>query len=201
MPQNSQELGAVNGKRFEDWAPWEGRGVPLRSNCDLANPRQTFLWMFVAMPGVKGAPLIMPTDYWERQSFRMCVLGGGITGESGLKYQPPHNMANPWTAPGRYVPLDEPDPPRLSVQQVMEGLGQADRAEVRDYVLKQTGLGDEIPAVPDGKYRVSDLAVRLGVDVAQLVSVLADFGMTVEPSSLVGRDVADRIVFHLGLDA
>lgn len=196
----NEQLGLIDGKKFSDWPAWEGRGIPLPENCDLDNPRQRFLWMFTGMPGVKGAPMLMPTEFWETQSWRMCVLGAGIVGEPGLKYQPGSNMANAWTATGRWAPLDEPDPPRMTVEQVMDGLSHADRAEVKGYVLERMGLSGDIPDVPDGKYRVSDLAVRLNVPVDDLIRALSDFGLAVQPQSLVGREVADRIVFHLGLD-
>lgn len=200
-PSTSSQLGLVDGKRFEDWPRWEGKGVPLRENCDLTNPRQAFLWQYTALPGLKGAPLLMPVDYWELISFRQWVLGARPAAEPQLKYQPPLNVANAWTAQGKWVGLDEPDPPRPSLRDVVDKLGQADRAELKDIVLEQMGLGGEpIPDVPAGKYRVMDLAARLSITSDEMIETLGRFGMTVNPNSLVGRDVADRIIAHMGLD-
>lgn len=196
-----KQLGTIDGKRFEDWPAWKGVGVPTRDNCDIDNPRQTFLWMYTALPGMQGAPLLMPTEYWEMVSWRQCVLGGGLVAEPGLKYQPPLNMANPWTAAGAWVPLGTPDPPRKSLGALVGELGHADRAELKSIVLQQMGLDSDADVpVPDGKYRISDLAKRLDQKPDDVVALLAKFGMTnVRPNSLVGRDVADRIVNHLGL--
>ena len=104
------------GKRFDQWDPWSGRGIPTRENCDLDNPRQRFLWMFTAPPGQKGAPLTMPTEYYEMQSYHMCILGGGIKSKPKLKYRPPNNVvASRWGAAGEWVHLDDPDPPRTTM--------------------------------------------------------------------------------------
>ncbi|WP_280333097.1 phage gene 29 protein family protein [Nocardia wallacei] len=200
MSEKSFQLGLIDGKRFEDWPAWEGQGLPVRANCDPENPRQRFLWMFTAMPGVKGAPLMLPPEYWECQSWRMCVLGAGIVGEPGLKYQPPASFASPWTSAGQWVPLDTPDPEPLTVADVMDGLSTAEKGEVKNYVLEKMGLLDQIPEVPPGQYRASDMAARLDVPIDDLIAALAEFGLNVKPDSFVGRDIADRICAHLGLD-
>lgn len=200
MPRNSQQLGLVDGRRFEDWAPWEGQGVPLRENCDLANPRQRFLWMFTALPGLKGAPLLMPPEYFEMVSWRICVLGGDIVGEPGLKYQPPATMSNPWSASGKWVDLDTPDPERPTLDHIVDGLSQADRTELGQIMLGRLGVDPRTPTEPPpGQYRVSELARRLEVDAAEVVRILDAFGLRVQPDSLVDREVADRIAVHLGV--
>lgn len=199
MSQNSSQLGSVDGKRFEDFDKWDGKGVPLRENCDCSNPRQAFLWMFTALPGLKGAPMLMPPDYWEYVSWRLWTLGARPVEDPQLKYQPPLNVANPWTAQGKWVDLDEPDLPRKTLSDVVDGLSAADRAELKDIVLDKMGLREEVADVPAGQYRVMDLAARLDLTVDEMIRVLADFGMNVDPNSFVGRDVADRLVTHLGL--
>jgi hypothetical protein len=201
LPHNSSQLGLIDGKRFEDWPKWEGQGVPLRENCDLNNPRQKFLWMFTALPGVKGAPLLMPVDYWEMVSWRQCVLGGDITGEPGLKYVPPPTMANPWTASGRWADLSEPDEARATLAEVMDQhLTAADKAEIRGFVEEKLGLRQDMPDIIGGhQYRLADLSKRLEVPVEEMIRILGDFGLNVTERSLVDRSVADRIVTHLGL--
>lgn len=198
---SNKQLGRVGGKTFDQFPPWEGRGVPTRDTCDPTNPRQAFLWMFTAMPGLQGAPLILPPEYWEMQSWRMWVLGARPTEEPQLKWRPPANMANPWNATGAWVPLDAPAPPRKTLKDVVGELGQADRADLANVMLQKLGLDAETtPPTPDGKYRVADLAKRLDQRTDDVIAMLARFGMTnVKPSSLVGRDVADRIINHLGL--
>ena len=37
--------------------------LPRRENCDLSNPKEMFLWMLVALPGVNGGQQIMPASY------------------------------------------------------------------------------------------------------------------------------------------
>lgn len=192
--------GLIDGKKFEDWPAWDGQGVPLRENCDLDNPRQKFLWMFTAMPGMKGAPLMLPPEYWEMQSWRMCVLGAGIVAEPALKWQAPLTTANPHIAAGKWVPPETPDPPRPTMKDLVAKLPQADRAELRGVVLDQLGLEDARPDTPEGHYRVTDLGKRLGLSVDEVAEILAKFGMRhVKPNSLISRDLAERIVVHLGL--
>ncbi|MGN0125729.1 MAG: DUF2744 domain-containing protein, partial [Rhodococcus sp. (in: high G+C Gram-positive bacteria)] len=75
MKTFTDNLGKINGKTFDQWPAWEGQGLPTYDNCDLTNPRQAMLWTFTAMPGVQGAPLPLPTEYWETVSWRQWMLG------------------------------------------------------------------------------------------------------------------------------
>lgn len=192
----------VGGKRFDEWAPWSGRGVPTRDTCDLGNPRQRFLWMFTAAPGQRGAPLIMPIDFYEGQSYHMCALGAGIVSEPGLKWLPPTRMVeNWWSAQGDWVGLDAPEPPRTTMADIVAKLPQQDRAELRELITNQLGVEDVAdPSTPAGWLRVEDVAKRLGVGVDQVRALLDSFGMPSGDSDLVSRDIAVRITAHLGLD-
>lgn len=195
-----EQLGTVDGRTFDEWPTWEAKGLPTFDNCDQSNPRQAFLPMFTAMPGMQGAPLILPTDYWECVSWRMWVLGARPTGAPQLKYQPPANMvADRWTAAGQWVTLDTPDPERPTLASEFSGLSQADRAEIQQIVMDRIGMDRPQPGAPAGHLRVDEMAGRLGLEVADLVKVLESFGMPAKPDSFVGRDVADRIVAHLDL--
>lgn len=196
--------GKVDGKSYHQWAAWEGRGVPTRENCDLDNPRQKFLWMFTAMPGMKGAPLMMPAEYWEMQSWRMCVLGGGITGEPGQKWQAPANTLNPHMAAGTWVDLDAPEPNHKTINDLVRELSQKDRADLRVAILEQMGFEDshgDRPGPPAMQYTVQTLATRLKTTVPELLTVLANLGVpNLHGESRVSREVAERIVAHIGLD-
>ena len=191
----------VGGKRFDQWPKWEGRGIPTRDNCDLSNPRQKFLWMFTAAPGQKGAPLVMPTEYYEMQSYHMCVLGADIKAKPKLKWRPPNNMvANRWGASGEWVDVDDPDPPRQTMADIVEKLPQQDRAELAELINSKLGVENVAdPSVPAGWLRVEDLAQRLSLDVDSVRTLLEEFGMSVNAFDLVSRDISERITAHLGL--
>ncbi|WP_051179657.1 translation initiation factor IF-2 N-terminal domain-containing protein [Nocardia concava] len=195
--------GEVDGKPFNKWPAWEGLGVPTRETCDLSNPRQAFLWMFVAMPAMKGAPLMLPIEYFELQSFRMWTLGARPAAEPTLKYQAPASVtANQWQAAGKWVSLDTPDPVRKTIAEVMRELPQHERAEIRAAVLEGFGLADgEKPGPPAMRHTVASLAKRLKRPVPELIEVLGSLGVTnVHADSPVGREVAERIVAHMGLE-
>lgn len=196
--------GRIDGKSFHQWPAWEGQGVPLRTNCDLSNPRQKFLWMFTAMPGMRGAPLMMPAEYWEMQSWRMCVLGGDVVNEPTQKWQAPANAVNPHMAAGDWVDIDTPEPQRKTIADMVKDLPQKDRADIRAAVLEQMGLedsGGDRPGPPAMQYTVATLAERLETSVPDLLAVLANLGMTnLHEGSRVGRDIADRITAHMGLE-
>jgi hypothetical protein len=107
------------------------RGFPLRENCDFKNPYETFLWMFAALPFVKGGPLIMPIDYYQFVSKHLVDLGAmmecpkcGHSQPQKLKYQPPINSNANWmTSPGKWVPVETPDrDPRSPAQQAADQL-------------------------------------------------------------------------------
>lgn len=201
--------GRVDGKEFHDFAPWDGQGVPTRDNCDPANPRQAFLWMFTAPPGMQGAPLMMPTEYWELMSWRMWVLGARPAEEPTQKWQAPVNMAaNAWMAAGKWVPLDTPEPERKTLAEAMRELPQAERAAIKAEVMRELGLSDgDMPtvkgrAVPPGMgYTVAALAERVSCPVPEMLSALEQIGLpNLEVGSLVGREAGDRVIAHLGLD-
>lgn len=196
-----EQLGTVDGKTFDEWPAWEGRGLPLRDNCDLTNPRQAFLWMYTAMPGLKGAPLPLPTEYFETLSWRQWILGARPAAEPQLKYRPPKNMvADRWTAQGEWVDLSEPDAPRPTMADIVAKLPQQDRAELKQVILGKLGVEDvQDPSVPAGYFRVDDVAKRLGVGIEQVQGLLDSFGMKSQASDLVHRNIADRITAHLGL--
>lgn len=194
--------GKINGKTFNEWPAWEGDGLPLAENCDLRNPRQAFLFAFTAMPAMKGAPLILPTSYWELQSWRMWQLGMRPTGRKRhLKYAAPASMMNAWTAQGEWVTLDKEEPAPKTLREVVQELPQQDQMQLRQIFAEQLGLeGDTTVPVPDNMFRADDLARRLELSLEDLQEVLSHFGITARgPADLIDRAVADRILAHLGL--
>jgi hypothetical protein len=95
---------------------------PTRENCDPTDPEEAFLWMFAALPHVRGAPLIMPVDYYRAVSKRLWDLGCRPTAEPTLEWVAPTATEPHWlTSPGRWVPagsqptLSEEDQARSAV--------------------------------------------------------------------------------------
>ncbi|EOM78092.1 DUF2744 domain-containing protein [Rhodococcus rhodnii] len=181
---------------FDEWEPWQGQGIPTRENCDLENPRQMFLWMFTALPGVMGAPLITVPEMWEMISFRMWQCGARLAADPVVKYAATRdNILNRWTAAGKWIDVDEPEPPRRSVADSLDKLSHADRIAIRTVLDEKLGL----PPVEETRLRVSDLAERLRIEPDRAVEVCREFGIETSRDGFVDHDIADRIANHLGL--
>lgn len=202
--------GTVDGKQFHEWPKWDERGLPTRENCDPSNPRQKFLWMFTAPPGIQGAPMAFPTEYWELMSFRQCTLGAGIIAEPTMEWHPPtSNLAtNPWTASGEWHPVGTPRKQTKTLRQMIDELPQQERAELRAAVLERMGLDDagepisarERPGPPAEQYTVAALAERVSRPIPELLDALASIGLPhLHGGSVVGRDIGLRLVEHMGL--
>ena len=144
---------------------------------------------------------MLGTEYWEMQSWRMWILGARPSAKPILKYQPPKNaVADRWTAQGEWVSMEAPDLPQSSWTEVVAQLPQSDRAEIKQVVLEKMGFEDvPEPSAPAGHLQVSELASRLGVDTDEVVELLGNLGLDVDPDAYVGREIADRLVAHLGL--
>jgi len=84
---------------------------PTRENCDPNNPSEAFLWMFAALPFVKGGPLLMPPDYYRLVSEHLWKLGCRPVEEPTLEWVPPQASDPNWfTSPGRWVPAGTAPP-------------------------------------------------------------------------------------------
>lgn len=84
------------------------KGLPTRENCDLANPYEMFLWCFVGLPGLNGAPMLLPIDYYQMVSKRLYDLGVRLVEEPTLVYQKPDGSDPNWaTSPGKWVPAED----------------------------------------------------------------------------------------------
>lgn len=194
--------GAELGK-VEDWEKWDEEfGLPTLQNCDLENPRQTFLWMFTAMPGVVGAPLMLGADYWELVSFHLVELGARLTDDRIKKYQASDSsMLNRWTAAGSWVDVSEPDPDPATLKDIVRAMPQADQMAIRQVVTSELGIDETaLPAsAPAGHMAITELATRLEISVNEVLRVLADFGLELDAEAWVDRGIAERVVVHLGL--
>jgi hypothetical protein len=86
------------------------QGFPTRENCDLSNPREAFLWMLVALPGVNGAMLTVPVGYNMAVSEHLWECGARPAAEPLKKWIPPKATGPHWmTSPGRWAPVDSPE--------------------------------------------------------------------------------------------
>lgn len=121
------------------------KGFPTRENCDLSDPREMFLWMLAALPGVRGAQLVMPVTYNMVISEHLYECGARLAAEPVKKYQAPAANDPHWmTSAGRWVPLDTPDAKPHPARQVLDKLTVAQKAELLAELLKeQQGGGSE----------------------------------------------------------
>lgn len=112
------------------------KGIPTRETCDLNDPKEMFLWMFVAMPGLNGAPLVMPIDYLMMLSEHMYECGARLTADPIKKYRPPASTEPHWaTSPGTWVPIDAPDPVPDPVGDLLARMGNQQKAALREALI------------------------------------------------------------------
>lgn len=108
------------------------KGFPTRENCDLNDPKEMFLWMLAALPGVRGAQLVMPVSYNMAVSEHLYECGARLAAEPVKKYQPPTANEPHWlTSPGRWVPLDTPDERPHPAREALGRLTALQKAELR----------------------------------------------------------------------
>lgn len=93
--------------------------LPQRGNCNLNEPREMFLWMLVALPGMNGGQQAMPSSYNMLISQHLYECGAmlkcdacGYSKDPEKRYVPPTASEPHWmTAPGFWVePTDEAPP-------------------------------------------------------------------------------------------
>lgn len=126
---------------------------PTRANCDPTNPREAFLWMFAALPHVKGAPLIMPISYYEDVSERLWELGARPTVEPTLEWVAPSATEPNWiTSPGRWVPAGQAPKrtERDEAQDAVSRMSMQQKAELFK-ALQALSDGEPLPDTPAGK--------------------------------------------------
>jgi hypothetical protein len=121
-------------KNVHDYT-WGKADLPTRENCDLENPREMFLWMFTAPPGVNGAPLVFPTEVFMMWSEHLYECGARLGAEPMKKYRRPTGTEpNRYTTPGRWVPVDEPDPTPNPAREAWNALSWQQKAEIAQLV-------------------------------------------------------------------
>lgn len=114
------------------------KGFPTRENCDLNDPKEMFLWTLVALPGVRGAQLIMPVSYNMAVSEHLHECGARLSAEPVKKYQPPAANEPHWmTAPGKWVPLETPDVTPHPAREALGKLTAMQKAELLEVLLEE----------------------------------------------------------------
>lgn len=125
---------------------------PTRENCDPTDPYEAFLWMFAALPMVKGAPLIMPVGYYREISKRLWDLGCRPVEEPTLEWVAPTANDPHWlTSPGRWVPAGTV--PALSEEeQARQAVSKMSRQQQTELlaVLELDADGKPLPDSPSG---------------------------------------------------
>lgn len=116
--------------------------IPTFDNCDPNDPEEMFLPAFVALPGLRGAPLLMPISYYRGVSQRIYDVGGRRVAPPTIKWRPPvEGRFGGMTAQGMWVPIDTPDTAAdeaaMAVSQMSAGL----RARVREEIERMDGGG------------------------------------------------------------
>lgn len=120
------------------------KGFPTRENCDLEDPKQMFLWMLAALPGVRGAQLVMPVSYNMAVSEHLYECGARLAAEPTKKYQPPAAQDPHWmTSPGRWVPIDAPDVAPNPARQVINRLSATQKAELLELLKEEQEAGPD----------------------------------------------------------
>ncbi len=174
--------------------------MPTRDNCDPNDPREAFLWMLIALPGMKGAPVPWPIEYFMEISERLwnCGARPGI-GEQTIWYNPPQSGdISPMFAAGAW----EDHPPEVQDLGIdLKSLGMAVQREVRRQALElEPDAPTEVeapatatePAKWPEKIRVHYLAKKLGSTSADVLAVCAEIGVPAKSaqSSIPGNRCA-----------
>ncbi|MBM4592227.1 DUF2744 domain-containing protein [Prescottella equi] len=113
--------------------------IPTRENCDLDDPEEMFWWMLVSLPELKGALAILPFVYYRLVSKRLHDCGArlkcdhcGHMAEPTIKLRLPQTEEAWITGAGKWVPADEPDPPRTEAKELVRKMPPELRKELND---------------------------------------------------------------------
>lgn len=126
---------------------------PTRDNCDPTDPEEAFLWMFAALPHVKGAPLIMPVEYYRLISKRLWELGARPVADPELEWVPPTATEAHWlTSPGRWVPAGT-SPVMSEEQEARNAVDKMSRQQKVELLaaLELLAAGEKLPDSPAGQ--------------------------------------------------
>ncbi|MFD4294131.1 DUF2744 domain-containing protein [Rhodococcus sp. NPDC058532] len=93
--------------------------LPTIDKCDLSDPEEVFLWTYLGLPDVIGAPLVWPIPFWRKVSKHQIDCGlmlqcpsCGHREPPKIKYRIDATEDLMMGGGGRWVPADEPDPER-----------------------------------------------------------------------------------------
>jgi Protein of unknown function (DUF2744) len=129
---------ATAAKQFDPEKYNFTKGFPTRENCNLSDPKEMFLWMLAALPGVRGAQLVMPVSYNMVMSEHLHECGARLAAEPVKKYQPPAANEPHWlTSPGNWVPLDTPDVEPNPAREVLGKLTALQKSELLAALLEE----------------------------------------------------------------
>lgn len=89
--------------------------LPTKELCDLNNPKEMFLWMLIALPGVNGGHQVMPSSYNMLVSEHLYQCGAmlkcekcGHMKEPEKQYVAPQANDPHWlTSPGKWMKPNE----------------------------------------------------------------------------------------------
>lgn len=163
--------------------------LPTRDNCDLNDPEEAFLWMLVAMPGMKGAPIPFPMEYLRLVSKRIWNCGGRVVAEQSEWYHAPRaGDISPMFAAGEWKP-EPPEQERPDID--ITKLSKVMQDEIRRQALELEGepapvspavqITDE-PSWPESM-RVSELAKHINATSKEVLGVAREMGIPVKGHS------------------
>ena len=123
--------------------------LPTKDKCDLSNPREMFLWMLVALPGVNGGHQVMPSSYNMLISEQLYRCGAmlqcpecGYSKVPEIQYVPPSAEEAHWlTSPGRWAPQDEDVPERDSLDQHLDALTHMQQSQLYERLKRRHEQG------------------------------------------------------------
>jgi hypothetical protein len=122
-------------KRYKKFA----NKLPTRDNCDLDDPREMFLWMYTALPGLNGGQLMFPAGVKMLWSQHQHQLGAMLKcPECGYEKTPEKvyvasTAGDPnWlSSPGRWkAAADAPPSTPDAVDTALDGLAAAQQATI-----------------------------------------------------------------------
>lgn len=115
---------------------------PIQANCDPKKADEFATWALVALPRMKGAALPMPSEYMQLVSKHLWDAGFRWHRKyQKIKWRAPAANEPHWlTSPGRWVPINEPDPvdEGLTIVDVLAAMKKADEGGFLD-ALEELG--------------------------------------------------------------
>ncbi|MGX6508293.1 translation initiation factor IF-2 N-terminal domain-containing protein [Rhodococcus sp. SJ-2] len=158
--------------------------LPTQENCDPNDPEEAFLWMLIAMPGMKGAPVPFPIEYLREVSKRIwnCGARPGIEPQAEWYHPPQSGDISPMFAAGEWKPEppvhERPDIDITKLSKVMQDEIRRQALELEGEPAPQQSpvqIMDE-PTWPE-KLRVHELAKRIGATSKEVVAVAQEIGL------------------------